>query len=485
MATAWAPVLRADWRVYRANAHAPEPQTGRIAIWADFVTEMGYGVGGHGLGKMADGSVIADTAETGITLPRLGAADISILVGASLLPIIVGIDLIVKLGWLGGLLASWVALPIAAGVGAFLAFVWTIPLRKTDILSIRRGARAFEDVAELTDDRPTTRISMIMPVYNGLDYLKRSLPPVMELVQRGDIEEIIVVDDGSTDGTADFARSVGAKVMPSGGRRGPGGARNEAAKVAKGDILWFVDADVVVHADSARYVHAAFREPEIVAVFGSYDDRPPGQNFGSQYKNLVHHHYHQHADPEASTFWSGCGAVRKQAFLDIGGFDQAKFGMPSVEDVELGYRLRSTGGHIRLDRRLLSTHLKIWSIPELVKTDIFKRAIPWARMMLTGEGVLDDLNVGTAERLRAILAGVTVLALAAAAVGLLPVWWLGPVLLTTVTGNWHLFRLFAKARGALFAAAGLAFHQIYYLYSSTTFVWCWAEVKLLGKGAEA
>ena len=448
---------------------------GRQVAAREYQSMAGRGLAGE--------SVVADAAAQPIHLPKLGSADIAILVGASLLPLATGIYLIQSVGWLIGLLASWIALPVAAGVGAFLAFVWTIPIRKTDILSIRRVAQVFDLSLDPPHGAPKASISVVMPVYNGLDYLRRSLPPLMDLMARGEITEVLVVDDGSTDATAEFARSLGATVMSSGGRKGPGAARNEAAKIAKGDILWFVDADVVVHPEAPQYVQAAFYHDDLVAVFGSYDDRPPGQNFGSQYKNLVHHHYHQHADPEASTFWSGCGAVRKRAFLDVGGFDQAKFGQPSVEDVDMGYRLRAAGGHIRLDRRLLSTHLKIWSVPELVKTDIFKRAIPWARMMLTGEGVLDDLNVGTAERLRAVLAGITVLALAAAAVGFLPVWWLAPVLLTTVTGNWHLFRLFAKARGALFAAAGLAFHQIYYLYSSMTFVLCWAEVRLLHRAS--
>jgi len=424
---------------------------------------------------------MVDASQPAIRLPTLGAADISILVGASILPLAVGVRLIETFGWVGGLLASWIALPAAAGVGAFLAFVWTIPIRKSDILSIRRGARRFETAADSLANSPRLPISVIMPVYNAMGYLVRSLPPLIELMRRGEIAEVLLVDDGSTDGSAELARTLGARVISSGGRRGPGGARNVAAKQAKGEILWFVDADVVVHLESAQFVLAAFRDPKVVAVFGSYDDKPPGRNFGSQYKNLVHHHYHQHADPSASTFWSGCGAVRKDAFLGIGGFDQTTFRMPSVEDVDLGYRLRSAGGQIRLDRRLLSTHLKVWSVPELVRTDIFRRALPWARMMLNRAEVLDDLNVGTAERLRAVLAGITCLALAAVALGLMPMWWLAPILLTTVTGNWHLFRLFAKSRGSVFAAAGLAFHQFYYIYSAISFLWCWAEIRVWRK----
>jgi glycosyltransferase involved in cell wall biosynthesis len=327
--------------------------------------------------------------------------------------------------------------------------------------------------------RSRPSISVVMPAYNAMQFLPRSLPPLIELMRRKAVREVLVVDDGSTDDTARYARSLGARVIRSSGRVGPGGARNEAAQSAIGDLLWFIDADVVVHPDSAEYVKAAFDEPEVVAAFGSYDDRPAALNFGSQYKNLVHHHYHQHADPRASTFWSGCGAVRKDAFLSIGGFDAKKFRIPSVEDVDLGYRLRGAGGEIRLDRRLLSTHLKVWSVVELVRTDVFRRAIPWARMMLSRTEILDDLNVGTAERLRALLAGLTFVSIPLAALLILPWWLLAPLLLTIVTGNWHLFRLFWRARGRTFAAAGLAFHQFYYLYSGLSFAWCWAEARLI------
>ena len=101
------------------------------------------GRGGAGQG------VIAEPVGQRLDLPRLGAADISVILGASLLPLATGIYLIQTVGWLAGLLASWIALPIAAGVGAFLAFVWTIPIRKTDILSIRRGSRVFDLSADV------------------------------------------------------------------------------------------------------------------------------------------------------------------------------------------------------------------------------------------------------------------------------------------------------------------------------------------------
>ena len=82
------------------------------------------------------------------------------------------------------------------------------------------------------------------------------------------------------------------------------------------------------------------RYPEIAAVFGSYDDEPAEVNFISQYRNMFHHFHHQHSDMEAFTFWAGCGAIKKSIFDEIGGFDQKRYTKPSIEDIELGYRIR-------------------------------------------------------------------------------------------------------------------------------------------------
>ena len=83
----------------------------------------------------------------------------------------------------------------------------------------------------------------------------------------------------------------------------------------------------------------------------------------SQYRNLLHHFVHQEGNPEASTFWAGCGAVRRAAFDAVAGYDEARFRRPSIEDIELGYRLRRAGYRIRLDRDLQCTHLKRWRLP--------------------------------------------------------------------------------------------------------------------------
>lgn len=323
-------------------------------------------------------------------------------------------------------------------------------------------------------------ISAVMPAFNCQAFLQRTLPPLIGMRDRDDIQEVIVVDDGSSDDTAAMAESLGARVIASGGhRRGPGAARNEAAKRAQGDVLWFVDSDVIAGCDGPRYIRSALAGAGVVAVFGSYDDRPAATNLLSQYKNLVHHYYHQTGHRDASTFWAGCGAVRKDAFVAVGGFDVVRFPEPSIEDIELGYRLRARGGRILLCPEFQGTHLKEWRLRNLLETDIFRRAMPWSRLLLSGEGGRGSLNVSMPERLRGFLACAGALAVVLALPGLAP-WWLPPsILVLAFAANLDLFALLSRRNGMLFGLFGILFHQFYYVYSTTAYVWCWARTKLI------
>jgi glycosyltransferase involved in cell wall biosynthesis len=318
-------------------------------------------------------------------------------------------------------------------------------------------------------------VSVIMPVYNGADVLPRSLPPLVAMLRAGEIAEIIVVDDGSTDASAAIARGFGVQLLRSGGRVGPGGARNVAAPSAIGDVLWFVDADVVVHDDAARVLADALRHTDAAAVFGSYDDRPPGRNFLSQYKNLVHRYYHRRGAGDAETFWAGCGAVRKEVFLAAAGFDAARYPYPSIEDIELGWRLRQRGLRIALAPDLQGTHLKVWRLGNLLRTDIFRRALPWSRLIHGRSGLADALNIGVSERINAVFALGLLLTLVAVAAGFVPVWLPLALLAAIAAANREFLAFFYRARGPLFAIRAVLFHQLYYIYSAVTFAWCWLE----------
>jgi glycosyltransferase involved in cell wall biosynthesis len=327
-------------------------------------------------------------------------------------------------------------------------------------------------------------ITVIVPVYNGESFLHASLDAILN--SNYPRFEVLVVDDGSTDMSASIARNKGITVLRTASpRSGPANARNLAADQAKGEILLFVDADVVIKRDTISKVVADFqRDPEIAALFGSYDDKPGDPGFLSQYKNLCHHFVHQNSNPEASTFWAGLGAVRRQIFLDIGGFDCAKFAIPSIEDIELGTRLRQAGQRILLDREIQVKHLKKWTFLSLLKTDIFCRAVPWSKLLLTSNGMINDMNLKTADRASAVFVAMSIATLPFLVwkpmiALLLPVFLIAILLL-----SWKLFRFFAEKRGVLFAAGAYPLQLLYFFYSGVTFAVCWfyfALPKMLGQ----
>ena len=330
-------------------------------------------------------------------------------------------------------------------------------------------------------EKKTLSISVVMPAYNAEHLLPRVLSPLIEMLEAGQVQEVLVVDDQSPDGTAALARQMGASVLSTPVNGGPGAARNLAAEHATGDILWFVDSDVIAWPDGPEHVRRAMSEDNVAAVFGSYDDAPDGQAWFSRYKNLLHRYHHQRAKRDASTFWAGCGAIRADVFREVGGFDVETYEIPSIEDIELGYRIVETGRRIVVEPRLQGKHLKVWTIRNSLSTDIFCRALPWARLMISREGLTDDLNTSGAERLRAGLAGLLVLSVLALPFqpGLWPLT-LG-VLVLAFLANLDLTRAMAAHGGAWFAVKCILYHQFYYVYSASVYVWCLFEYHVLGQ----
>jgi glycosyltransferase involved in cell wall biosynthesis len=311
-------------------------------------------------------------------------------------------------------------------------------------------------------------LSVIVPAYNAAATLAECLEALAGVCGPGD--EILVVDDGSTDATAEIARQAGARVVETHGRGGPAAARNLGARETSGEILFFVDADVVVHTEAVRRVRAAL-EGDAAAVFGSYDDHPRASGIISRYRNLLHHWTHQQATGEPNTFWAGLGAVRRRAFEAVGGFDEARYPVPSIEDIELGYRLRKAGFRIELDKQLQGAHLKRWTLSGVIRTDVTCRAIPWTRLLRERDLRSFDLNLDLRQR---IAGGLTLLSAVSvpAAVWRPEILWLTAALLLPVLWiNRALYAFFARTGGPAFAAACVPLHLLYYLYSTLSYAY--------------
>lgn len=315
-------------------------------------------------------------------------------------------------------------------------------------------------------------ISVIVPVFNGGEFLNQCL----DALSASDYPayEIIVVDDGSTDNSAEISRQKGATVLQMPRRSGPAAARNFGAEKAHGEILFFVDADVIVRNDTMARVAADLQlNPDIGAVFGSYDESPAGRNFLSQYKNLYHHFVHQQSSTIAVTFWAGCGAIRRDVFISVGGYDQRRYSKPSIEDIELGYRMRAAGHSIFLDKDIQVKHLKQWKLGSLLRADIFYRAIPWSDLILENQNLVNDLNLRTADRISAGLVGLSLLLLPVAIFKIAVL----PIILIFLTVifilNYKLYSFFITRRGLLFAALAFPMQLLYFFYSGLVFVLCW------------
>jgi hypothetical protein len=238
----------------------------------------------------------------------------------------------------------------------------------------------------------------------------------------------------------------------------------------------FVDADVVVQPGTIARVAEQFEaNPNLAAIFGSYDDSPFAKNFLSQYKNLFHHFVHQRSSSEATTFWAGCGAVRRTVFGDVGGFDGSRYQNPSIEDIELGYRIHSRGHRILLDKGLQAKHLKEWRLASLLRADILCRAIPWTKLILERKENTKDLNLKTTDRISGVLVGLLIPALFASFIKPVFFYLVAGILLVIVVLNAELYRYLLHKRGALFVVPAFFMHLLYYFYSGATFVFCWCR----------
>jgi glycosyltransferase involved in cell wall biosynthesis len=315
-------------------------------------------------------------------------------------------------------------------------------------------------------------ISVIVPVYNGGETFRHCLAALSKSAYKQ--WECIIVDDGSADNSIAIAESYGAKIvknMPP--RSGPARARNIGAQAAQGDILFFIDADIRVRPDTVGQVATIMQTtPSLAACFGSYDDSPTEANFLSQYRNLQHHYVHQISSAEATTFWSGCGAIRRHIFAEMGGFNATAYPRPSIEDIELGYRLKAAGYDIHLKASLQVQHMKRWTARTLLVTDIRDRAIPWTRLILRQRALLNDLNLQTNQRISAATAFLGMAAIAASVISprLLPL--AGLAVATLLTLNRDFYKFLTHKRGIRFTLLALPWHWLYFLYSGFCFGVC-------------
>jgi glycosyltransferase involved in cell wall biosynthesis len=326
------------------------------------------------------------------------------------------------------------------------------------------------------------RLSIVIPCYNGAAELRHCLSSLARFGLPS--MECILVDDASSDDSLAVAESVVVesavaesapmpiRVIQLERHRGAPIARNTGARAASGDVLVFLDSDVRLHRDTLALILTAFeKDAKLAAIFGAYDDTPSAPGFHSQYRNLLHSYVHRTSRGNACTFWTGCGAVRRDIFFQHGGFDESP---GSVDDIEFGGRLARSGLRIELRPEIQVQHGKRWTFFSTIKTDVFLRGVPWTHLILRERRIPNTLNLGYRYRAGVLLVWVALIA-AALAIGMtgfriVPGFVALGSLSVALWLNRKLYRFFSRRHGPVFAAQSAAAHLLHLFNCGLSFL---------------
>ncbi len=222
-------------------------------------------------------------------------------------------------------------------------------------------------------------ISIVIPTYNA----SRFMPNLMDSIfkQAVDDMEVIIVDDCSTDDTVEIAKTYATRVIQMEQNGGPAKARNRGVEEAKGDIIFFLDSDVLVLDGTVQEVKDYFENEHAAnCVIGVCATEPLNNGFVPKYMAMFEYiHLMDALGENLSVFAPRCGAIKKELFQKVGGYDESYKGA-DVEDFELAQRINETDS-IALNPKMLVRHQFVNNVEEAVK-NYFKRAVMWIHLFM-------------------------------------------------------------------------------------------------------
>ncbi|MGW1975759.1 glycosyltransferase family A protein [Streptomyces sp. NPDC001889] len=188
----------------------------------------------------------------------------------------------------------------------------------------------------MTPPPPSPLVSVVVPLHNDrrtIDLCLRSLA-----AQSHTPLEVVVVDDASTDGSAELAAAHPVTLIRAERNGGPGAARNLGVHHSHGEIVFFLDADLALHPDAVAEAVAVFAEnPSYGAVFGIPDKEPLfAETLVGQYRILQYHYWRKSAEGLVSGGFYALGAVRRTAFEEAGRFNPE---LRQTEEIDHAERL--------------------------------------------------------------------------------------------------------------------------------------------------
>lgn len=199
------------------------------------------------------------------------------------------------------------------------------------------------------------KISVIIPAYNAEKTIFSCVDAVLHQQGSGFEMDVIVVDDGSSDATADILKTFERVTCVSQPNSGPAAARNHGARLAKGDILFFTDSDCVPRLDWISTMLPYFDSSEVDVAAGSYGIANPESLLARCVHQEIVYRHDTLMGEWIDVFGGYNVAVRAAVFRAIGGFDEG-YRFPSGEDNDLSYRLCQAGRKIRFVKQAKVDH---------------------------------------------------------------------------------------------------------------------------------
>ena len=241
--------------------------------------------------------------------------------------------------------------------------------------------------------------------------------------------EVVVVNDG-VDQELDQVLSpyelTEIRAVPI---RNAGAARNLGASKFEGDVLVFLDSDVLVERRAIERLVVSIRDGSAEAVVGSYSDDVEGLNFWQAYKQLyVSNAYSRRHGYLSGEFWTALSAIKNSVFSDLGGFSTA-FAGATGEDTELGQRLSRHGYRILAVPEARGKHLKKLNLPALIRND-FRKGMKSFHLLLTNKSRVTEFRHSTSKDIGAVVTAYSLLTST-----ILPIW-LSPALMLVVTTSY-------------------------------------------------
>ncbi|MCG6154848.1 glycosyltransferase [Rubinisphaera margarita] len=189
-------------------------------------------------------------------------------------------------------------------------------------------------------------VTLVIPGRNCESTLRRCLDSVIPLLQQGELREIIFVNDGSTDDTAEIAAEYPITVLKGEGR-GPGHARNLGWRAASSELIWFIDSDCVAEPDALQKLRPHLQNADVAGVGGSYANLFPD----SLLATLIHEEIvtrHRRMSEDVNFLATFNVLYRRQILQETGGFDET---LKLAQDAELAYRICRAGYRLKFEIR--------------------------------------------------------------------------------------------------------------------------------------